>query len=57
MIVHLLITDEAPSEAVDVYLRRDDAEAALRAALDDEPEWQDILHVEKVELTPAWSPN
>jgi len=37
VIVYLLITDEASSEAVDVYLRRDDAEAALRAALDDEP--------------------
>jgi hypothetical protein len=57
VIVYLLISDEAPSEAVDVYLRRDDAEAALRAALDDEPEWQENLHVEKAELTAAWSPN
>ncbi len=57
MIVYLLITDKAPSEAVDVYLRRDEAEAAVRAALDDEPGWQDILHVEKAELTAAWSPN
>ena len=57
MIVYLLITDEAASEAVDVYLGRDDAEAALRAALDDEPGWQEILHVEKAELAATWSPN
>lgn len=54
---YVLITDEAASKAVDVYGRRDDVEGALHAALQDEPDEQNALHVEKAVLAPAWSPN
>lgn len=50
-----LVSSEA-RETVDVYLRREDAEADLRAAVEDVPEWAAILRVEPFEVGEA-SPN
>ena len=38
------------SEAIDVYLRREDAGAALAAILEDEPDWGGSLFVAPIEL-------
>jgi hypothetical protein len=38
------------SEAIDLFLREEDAEAALQDALRDEPEWVGLLSVAPVEL-------
>jgi hypothetical protein len=38
------------SEAIDVYLRREDAWAALEEILNDEPEWAVALFVTPIEL-------
>jgi hypothetical protein len=47
---YALDTADAASEAVDVFLRRADAEAALAAVLRDEPESRDLLGVVEIEL-------
>ena len=38
------------SEAIDVYLRREDAWAALEEILEDEPDWAGSLFVAPIEL-------
>ena len=38
------------SEAIDLFLREEDAEAALSDALHDEPGWAGTLTVEPIEL-------
>jgi hypothetical protein len=38
------------SEAIDLFLREEDAERALEDALLDEPDWVGILSVEEIEL-------
>ena len=38
------------SEAIDVYLRREDAWAALEEILNDEPDWAVTLFVTPIEL-------
>jgi hypothetical protein len=38
------------SEAIDLFLREEDAEPALDNALRDEPQWAGLLRVEPVEL-------
>jgi hypothetical protein len=38
------------SEAIDVFLSREDAEDALAGCLRDEPEWQWLLRIEEIEL-------
>jgi hypothetical protein len=47
---YALVTVLDPDEAVDVFLRREDAGAALAGCLRDEPEWQDVLSVVPIEL-------
>jgi hypothetical protein len=37
-------------QAVDVFLRREDALAALEDAITDEPGWMEILYVAPIEL-------
>lgn len=37
-------------EAIDVYFRREDAEAVLEEILDDEPDWEGRLYVASIEL-------
>ena len=37
-------------EAIDLFLREDDAERALKDSLRDEPQWQGVLRVEPIEL-------
>jgi hypothetical protein len=38
------------SEAIDLFLREEDAQAALEDALNDEPGWTGTLTVEPIEL-------
>jgi hypothetical protein len=38
------------SEAIDLFLREDDAVQALEEALRDEPEWSGLLSVAEIEL-------
>jgi hypothetical protein len=38
------------SEAIDLFLREEDAQAALENALNDEPGWDGTLTVEPIEL-------
>jgi hypothetical protein len=38
------------SEAIDLFLREEDAERALEECLCDEPQWAGLLHVEPVVL-------
>ena len=37
-------------EAIDVFLRREDAFAVLEEVLHDEPEWTSLLYVAPIEL-------
>jgi hypothetical protein len=41
---------QADQQAVDVFLRREDAYAALEDVLRDEPDWQNLLYVVPIEL-------
>jgi hypothetical protein len=47
---YALVTALSPQKAIDVYLRADEAEKALEAALWDQPEWRGLLRVEEIEL-------
>jgi len=38
-------------EAIDVFLRPDEAERALEDCLRDEPEWRGLLRVEEIEFS------
>ena len=38
------------SEAIDLFLREEDARTALEDAIRDEPEWAGLLYVKPVEL-------
>jgi hypothetical protein len=44
-------------QAVDVFLRREDAFAALEDAIKDKPNWAEILFVVPIELEETASPN
>jgi hypothetical protein len=43
-------TELGDSEAVDVFLREDDAERALEECPHDEPQWAGLLRVALIEL-------
>jgi hypothetical protein len=45
-----LVSDLAPAEAVELYLREEEAVKAMEAAIGDEPQWVDVLRVEPVVL-------
>ena len=52
------LVEAGDPEAIDVFVRRDDAEAALEDCLSDESEWRGLLRVEAVELSADFvSPN
>jgi hypothetical protein len=38
------------AEAVDLFLREEDAERALAECMRDEPQWAGLLRVERIEL-------
>jgi hypothetical protein len=38
------------AEAIDLFLREEDAERALEECLQDEPQWTGMLSVERIEL-------
>jgi hypothetical protein len=52
------LVETGDSEAIDVFLRRDDAVAALEDAVRDEPSWAGMLSVQEFELdewTISWN--
>jgi hypothetical protein len=55
VILYALISDQIGGKVVDYYATREQAEAELRDALADEPEWAGILRVEPFEF--ETSPN
>ena len=55
MVIWGLIETEL-QEAIELFVSRFDAEAALAAVLDDEPEWEGLLTVEPIKLVgPSWN--
>jgi hypothetical protein len=48
--VYALTSSQSPSETLDLFLRREAAEAELREILQDEPDWKDLLRVVAIEL-------
>jgi hypothetical protein len=58
MRVYALITDLAPSEAVELFMNEEDALRAAREAIADVPAWADVLHVAPIDLVdPTPNPN
>jgi hypothetical protein len=49
MRLYALLSDRIGA-VIDFYATREAAEAELRDALSDEPEWEDVLRVEPVEF-------
>lgn len=47
---YLLLDSTSPREAVDVFLRKEDAFEALAECLQDEPSWGELLSVTAVEI-------
>jgi hypothetical protein len=45
-----LVSDLGGNEAVEIYVREQDAVEALDAAVWDVPQWVNVLHVERVDL-------
>ena len=45
-----VLVEIGDSEAIDLFLREEDAQAALEDALHDEPGWAGTLTVEPIEL-------
>jgi hypothetical protein len=54
VLVYAVVSAET-EKAVELFVRRADAERMLAEALTDEPEWRDVLSVEEVEF--ETSPN
>jgi hypothetical protein len=48
--VYALASAQVASETLDLFLKREAAEAELREILKDEPEWVNVLHVIPIEL-------
>jgi hypothetical protein len=44
------LVEVGDSEAIDVFLQREDADAFLAECLKDEPAWKDVLRVVPIEL-------
>jgi hypothetical protein len=44
------LAEPGDQEAIDVFLREEDARAALQDAIGDEPDWAGLLYVEPIEL-------
>lgn len=56
MLAYALLEADDP-QAIDLFLRREDAERALSECLTDEPSWREALRVEAVELRTELSAN
>jgi hypothetical protein len=50
VLVFAVVSAVAPDEAVDVFIRRDDAERFVEEVRDDEPELAELLSIEPIEL-------
>jgi hypothetical protein len=44
------LVEVGDSEAIEMFLRREDAEDALADCLADEPEWRGLLRIKELEL-------
>jgi hypothetical protein len=45
------LVEAGDPEAIDLYLREEDARRALKDCLSDEPEWRGLLSITEVELS------
>jgi hypothetical protein len=45
------LVDLSLFEAIELYVRREDAERTLAELLRDEPEWQSLFRIEEIELS------
>jgi len=45
------LVEAGDSEAIDVFLRAEEAQRALEDCLRDEPDWRGLLRVEEIELS------
>jgi hypothetical protein len=50
MHVYALISSLSRDETLDLFLTREAAETELEEILEDEPEWNDVLRVEPIQL-------
>jgi hypothetical protein len=50
LLVYPVLSAAAPEEAVDVFIRREDAERFVEEVRDDEPELAELLSIEPVKL-------
>jgi hypothetical protein len=44
------LVDRSLQEAIELYLRREDAEEARQAVIGDEPWWDEVIEVQEIEL-------
>jgi hypothetical protein len=49
MVFYAVVSDEI-HRVIEFFRTRRDAERVLARVLQDEPDWRDILHVERIEL-------
>jgi hypothetical protein len=49
MVFYAVVSDEI-HRVIEFFPTRRDAEVVLARVLKDEPEWRDIMHVERIEL-------
>ena len=45
------LVDLSLFEAIELYVRREDAERTLAELLSDEPEWHSLFRIEEIELS------
>jgi hypothetical protein len=50
VLAYAVVRTVAPEEAVEVFIRREDAERFVQEVRDDEPELAELLSVEAIEL-------
>jgi hypothetical protein len=50
------LADRFVDEVIELYPSREQAERALRAVLDDEPEWEGMIEVVPMALRHHWRP-
>ena len=51
------LVDAGDPEAIDLYLREEDAQRALDECLTNEPDWRGLLRLQSIELDASVSPN
>jgi hypothetical protein len=45
------LVETGDPEAIDLYIREEDAQRSLEECLSDEPQWRRLLRIEEIELS------